>query len=77
LLSYGGIVGHNIRSPRVFEYDFNPGDIMCMYSDGITSRWKIEDINWKEHPQKNAEFILNQHSRLNDDATVLIIRYNP
>jgi len=76
LLSYGGIVGHNIRSPRVFEYDFKPGDSICMYSDGITSRWKLEDISLDEHPQKNAELIINQYSRLNDDATVLIIRYN-
>ncbi|MCF8373506.1 MAG: SpoIIE family protein phosphatase [Bacteroidales bacterium] len=75
LLSFGGIMGHNMRTPRVFEYDFNPGDSICMYSDGITTRWKFEDIDWTEHPQKIAETIINKYSRLNDDATVLIIRY--
>lgn len=74
-LSFGGIMGHNMRTPRVFDFDFNPGDIICMYSDGITTRWKFDDINWTEHPQKNAEYIMNQFSRPNDDATVLIIRY--
>jgi anti-sigma regulatory factor (Ser/Thr protein kinase) len=76
LLSYGGIMGHNMRTPRIMEHDFNPGDIICMFSDGITSRWKFDELDWKEHPQKIAEHILHNFSRPNDDATVLIIRYN-
>lgn len=74
LLSFGGIIGHNIRTPRVTEFDFKPNDSLCMFSDGITSRWKPEDIKWDNPPQKNSEFILNNYSRLNDDATILIIR---
>jgi anti-sigma regulatory factor (Ser/Thr protein kinase)/serine/threonine protein phosphatase PrpC len=75
LLSFGGIMGHNMRTPRVFEFDFTPGDVLCMYSDGITTRWRHEELTWSESPQKNAEFILNNYSRLNDDATILIISY--
>ncbi|MDX8340820.1 ATP-binding SpoIIE family protein phosphatase [Draconibacterium sp. IB214405] len=76
LLSYGGIIGHNMRTPRVFEYAFNPGDFLCLSSDGITSRWQFDNINWKEHPQKNAEFLITNYSRNNDDATILIVRYD-
>ena len=75
LMSYGGIMGHNMRTPRVFDYDFNPGDIICMYSDGIVSRLNFDELNWNQHLQKIAEHILNQFSRSNDDATVLLIRY--
>jgi len=75
MLSFGGIMGHNMRTPRIFNFDFHPGDSICMYSDGITSRWKTEDINWELLPQQNAELIINKYSRSNDDATVLIIRY--
>ncbi len=75
LLSFGGIVGHNIRTPRVFEFPFQPGDSICMYTDGINSRWRIDDINWSNPPQQNAELLINNHSRLNDDATILIIRH--
>jgi len=74
LLSFGGIMGHNMRTPRVFEFDFEQGDTLCMYSDGITTRWRQEDVNWDDLPQKNAEHIINNYSRLNDDATILIIR---
>lgn len=76
LLAFGGIIGHNMRTPRVFEYNFEPGDFLCLSSDGITSRWRFEDINWKDHPQKNAEYLLTNYSRNNDDATILIVRYD-
>lgn len=76
LLSFGGIMGHNMRTPRVFDFDFLPGNSLCMYSDGITTRWRQEDIDWANSPQKNSEFIINNYSRLNDDATILIIRHN-
>jgi len=75
LISFGGILGHHIRTPRKFEYPFQPGDILCMYSDGITSRWSPDQIDWKDHPQRIAEYIVNSFSRTNDDATVLIISY--
>lgn len=73
LLSFGGILGHNIRTPRIFEFPFGPGDSLCMYSDGLNSRWNINDINWKDHPQAIADFLINNYSRVNDDATVLIV----
>lgn len=76
LLSYGGIIGHNMRTPRVFEFPFAPGDFLCLSSDGITSRWHLEDIDLKDHPQRNAEHIINHYSRDNDDATILIIRHD-
>ncbi len=76
LLSFGGIVGHNMRTPRIQEFDFKENDLFCLYSDGITSRWRNEEWNWNEIPQKNAEHLINHYSRLNDDATVLIVRYD-
>ncbi len=76
LLSYGGIIGHNMRTPRVTEFDFFPGDFVCLYSDGITSRWRFEEMNWENHPQTNTEQVINNYSRNNDDATILIIGHN-
>ena len=75
LLSFGGIIGHNMRTPRVFEHEMKPGNTIFMYSDGITSRWTNRDFEREMQPQQKAEFILNNYSRQNDDATILIIRY--
>ncbi len=73
LISFGGILGHHIRNPRLFEYPFRKEDILCMYSDGLTSRWSPDDINWEEHPQRIAEHLTTYYSRTNDDTTVLVI----
>jgi serine/threonine protein phosphatase PrpC len=75
LISFGGILGHSIRTPHIFEFPFNKGDTVCLFSDGINTRWNVDDINWNTHPQINADFLINNYSRLNDDATVLIISY--
>lgn len=75
LISFGGIMGHNMRTPRIYENDFNIGDNLILFSDGITSRWKFDEFDWLEHPQKIAEQLITKHTRANDDATVLIIRH--
>ena len=75
LISFGGILGHNIRTPQIFEFPFNKGDSVCLFSDGINTRWNADEIDWKEHPQKIADFLINNYSRSNDDATVLIINH--
>jgi len=75
-LSFGGIVGHNMRTPRIFEFDFYENDFLCLFSDGITTRWNYSDIDWNKHPQQNAEYLINHFSRQNDDATVLIIQHH-
>lgn len=75
-LSFGGIVGHNMRTPRIFEFDFYENDFLCLFSDGIITRWNYSDIDWNKHPQQNAEYLINHFSRQNDDATVLIIQHH-
>jgi len=75
LISFGGILGHNIRTPQIFEFPFNAGDSVCLFSDGINTRWNTDELNWKDHPQKIADYLINNYSRLNDDATVLIISH--
>lgn len=75
LLSYGGIMGHNMRTPRIFKAPFLPGHTLFMASDGIITRWSPEDIDWQNLPQEIANHFLNTYSRENDDATVLIVQY--
>ena len=75
LISFGGILGHNMRTPRIFEFDYKQGYNLCMYSDGIKSNWKNEEIDWEEHPQTITEKILKNNSRNSDDATIIIIKH--
>lgn len=75
LLSFGGIMGHNMRTPRIFETDFILEDMVCMYSDGIFSRWRIEDLDEECDNQEKTNVVLNKFSRSNDDASILIISH--
>ena len=75
LLSYGGIVGHNIRSPKLFEQSFTEKDTLCLFSDGISTRWNGDDINISGQAQSMSEQIMNKFSKINDDASILVIRY--
>lgn len=74
LISLGGIVGHNMRTPRIFEYEYRAMDTLLLYSDGIASSWQNRNINWRDQPQQIAEDILNHYARINDDATILVLR---
>ncbi|HEC57441.1 MAG TPA: hypothetical protein ENI32_06130 [Candidatus Syntrophoarchaeum butanivorans] len=76
LISMDGIVGYNLPGIRVFPYQLTRGDIIMMYTDGISSShlsgYSKEKIRSYD-PQILAEEILNRCSKPEDDATVLIL----
>ena len=76
LISLGGIVGHKMRTLRVFEHEFIRGDVLALYSDGISSDWQYNSSLWTKHAQLAAEEILHRFARDRDDATTLIIKYS-
>ena len=76
LVSLGGIVGHNMRTLRPFEYPWDGHHTLVMCSDGIRSAWRTE-IPHKilhAHPDILTETILRDFSRETDDATAIGIR---
>jgi anti-sigma regulatory factor (Ser/Thr protein kinase) len=76
LVSTGGIIGHNVRRWRTFEYPWGRGRTLVMCSDGVRSGWRasVEPQLLKGHPEVLAETIIHQCSRSTDDATALGIR---
>ncbi len=73
LTSMDGIVGYNLRKVREFQYPYSRGDIVLMFSDGISHRFSISGFLMEEGVQKIAEDILQENGK-NDDATVLVVR---
>jgi anti-sigma regulatory factor (Ser/Thr protein kinase) len=76
LVSTGGIIGHNVRHLRPFEYAWRPGQTLMMCSDGVHSGWRtaIDSAILLAHPDVVAATIISQHSRSTDDATALGVR---
>jgi len=72
-VNFSGTLGLVLRTVRIFEHPWG-GGIIVMYTDGISSRWNLDDIpEMKEESSiKIASVILERFGRHNDDATVIV-----
>jgi hypothetical protein len=66
-----GILGLRVPRFRTCQAKLLPKSRIVMFSDGISSRIRLEDLR-KLNPEDACGRILQQHRRATDDATVLI-----
>jgi len=76
LVSLDGIVGLGARAIRAYSYAYAPGMVAVMYSDGLASRWSLDDHPRLvgHHPAVIAAVLFRDHNRGRDDTTVLVAR---
>ncbi|WP_431257072.1 SpoIIE family protein phosphatase [Roseateles chitinivorans] len=76
LLSQHGTLGVQIRRLQDVVYDWPPHAVLVLYSDGIVSRWSLEETPGllQADPAVIAGWILRDHLRGRDDATVVVVR---
>ncbi|GIG92056.1 SpoIIE family protein phosphatase [Plantactinospora endophytica] len=79
LVSMPGIVGHQRRTVREFDYPFPDGACLVMHSDGVTDRWRLTDYVGlaARSPQVIAGTLLRDAAVRRDDACVLVARTAP
>jgi hypothetical protein len=70
-----GIVGRRTRRARCDRFPVGPGDLLVMHTDGVASRWQLEDGE-RPAPSRLAQALLTAHGRSHDDATCLVIRWD-
>lgn len=68
-----GIVGQRLRPVRVWEYALAEGDLLVLFSDGISSRFELADLADLE-PQALAEAILARQHKTHDDACCVVAK---
>ncbi|MND74888.1 Serine/threonine-protein kinase RsbT [compost metagenome] len=75
LASHPGIVGGQYRKARPFDYAQVNGHLLIMYSDGLQSRWNLQDYPGlvHRHPAVIATVLHRDFCRGRDDVTVLVI----
>nr|WP_314477423.1 ATP-binding protein [uncultured Pseudomonas sp.] len=75
LASMPGIVGGQFRKTQVFDYADLNGNVLIMYSDGLQSRWNLNDYPGlvHRHPAVIAAVLHRDFCRGRDDVTVLVI----
>lgn len=62
-----GIVGRGVRKVRVWDYPVAAGDLLVLFSDGISSRFDLDELAHLE-PQALAEGVVARHQKAHDDA---------
>lgn len=72
-ISKAGIVGRRIGRIVQFEYPLHTGDLLTIFTDGISSRFNLEPLR-KLDTQSLCNQILSEWGKNHDDATVLAIR---
>lgn len=76
LVTQHGTAGVQMRRPEVAALDLPDHAVAVVYSDGIASRWKAQDLVplLQRDPTLIAAALLWQQSRGRDDATVLVVQ---
>jgi anti-sigma regulatory factor (Ser/Thr protein kinase) len=76
VVSMPGIVGHQRRAVREFEYPMRPGSVLILHSDGVTSRWAASAMPGVLlcSPTVAAAAVLRHAAVRRDDASVLVAR---
>lgn len=76
LLSAPGIVGHQMRSLRTFEYPLSEDSALVMHSDGLSERWKPQDMpGLLQHaPAVIAGQLLREAAVRRDDAGIVVVK---
>lgn len=72
----GGVLGYEIVNPIVHECSLGPEAILLLHSDGVSQTFKISNSVSIKHltAQDIAEEVMTHHSKLSDDASVIVIR---
>ncbi|WP_179885835.1 ATP-binding SpoIIE family protein phosphatase [Streptomyces sp. ms115] len=76
LLSAPGIVGQQMRSLRTFELPLPPGGALVMHSDGLTDRWKADELPGllRHTPAVIAGQLLREAGVRHDDAGIVVVK---
>lgn len=76
LPSHNGTLGQVASRVQEFTYPWNPQDVLIMHSDGLASRWNLQQYPgiWSKHPSIIAAILHRDFSRGRDDVTVFVAK---
>ena len=76
LVSHNGTAGHEMRKIQEFAYEWSPGSLLVLHSDGLSARWDLARYPGllSRHPSVVAGVLYRDFSRGRDDALVVVVR---
>jgi negative regulator of sigma-B (phosphoserine phosphatase) len=78
LVSQDGVLGQNIRTPRTQSIQLDPGDVIVLYTDGVSDRFTTDDYPGvlRHAPKEVASNIVERFGKDHDDAACIAVRYS-
>ena len=77
LVSQDGVLGQNMRTPRLQSIELEAGDLIVLYTDGVKDRFTSDDYPGVFHhePGEVARTIVERFGKSYDDAACIAVRY--
>ena len=78
LVSQDGVLGQNMRTPLHQMLQLEPGDLIVLYTDGVSDRFTSDDYPGilRHTPKEVANNIVQRFGKDYDDAACIAVRYN-
>ena len=78
LVSQDGVLGQNMRTPLHQTLQLEPGDLIVLYTDGVSDRFTSEDYPavLSHAPKEVADNIVQRFGKDHDDAACIAVRFN-
>jgi anti-sigma regulatory factor (Ser/Thr protein kinase) len=79
MMSYPGIIGHEMRRPKEMTYPWTDHSILVMHSDGLQSQWSASayPLALSSEASLLAAVLYRDYNRGRDDVTVLTAKWRP
>jgi negative regulator of sigma-B (phosphoserine phosphatase) len=75
-VSLAGVVGYRMRKVKEFVCELEPGDLVALYSDGVSSSFSLKRIASHSLDQL-LDTVLDEWAKDHDDATFVALRLAP
>jgi serine phosphatase RsbU (regulator of sigma subunit) len=77
LVSQDGVLGQNMRTPLPQNLQLEPGDLVVLYTDGVSDRFTSDDYPgiFSHAPKDVASNIVQRFGKDYDDAACIAVRY--
>ncbi len=78
LVSHGGVLGQNMRTPHAQTLQLEKGDLVVLYTDGVQDRFTAEDYPSVFHhaPKDVVRTIIERFGKDYDDVACIAVRYS-
>jgi serine phosphatase RsbU (regulator of sigma subunit) len=78
LVSHGGIIGQNLRTPRPQTLQLEEGDLVLLYTDGVSDRFTSDDYPgiFQHAPKDVVRTVIERFGKDYDDAGCIAVRYH-